>query len=354
MSKRPEKDRAGKERRAKKRRVLLLVHEDHVPPESMSELSETEIMMVKAAWDVRQTLRKLGHEVQPLGLLDELAPLRRTLEEFRPHIVFNLLDVFRGATVYDHAVVSYLELMGVPYTGCNPRGLVLGGDKALTKKILHYHRIRVPAFAVFPRNRRVRRPRNLSFPLIVKSPVAEGSEGIAQASVVHNDDAFGERVRFVHETIGTSAIAEQYIEGRELYAGVLGNHRLQVLPLWELHLEHLPPEAAKIATDAVKWNLDYQEKHKIRWGRARGLSDALVSRIQTTARRIYRALDLSGYARLDLRLTEDEQFYLIEANPNPDISRDEELASAAKSIGVSYDQLIQKLLNLGLRYKDGG
>jgi len=150
--------------------------------------------------------------------------------------------------------VSYLELLQVPYTGCNPRGLFLARDKALSKKLLHYHRIRVPDFAVMKRGRRIQRPKRLDFPLIVKSLTQEASIGIAQASVVEDDAKLVERVQFVHESIGTDAIVEQFIAGRELYCGVIGNERLRVLPVWELTFDNLPEGRHAIATERVKWS----------------------------------------------------------------------------------------------------
>ena len=162
------------------------------------------------------------HQVRIVGLREELAPLREAIDEWRPHVVFNLLEEFKDRIVYDAHIVGYLELKGVAYTGCNPRGLVLARDKALSKKILHYHRIRTPRFHVFPQGRKFRLPPRLKYPVIVKSLVAEGSEGIAQRSIVTNDAALEERVDFIHATVKTDAIAEQYIEGREVYAGGAG------------------------------------------------------------------------------------------------------------------------------------
>ena len=141
--------------------------------------------------------------------------------------------------VYKRQVASYLELMHVPYTGCNPRGLMLARGKDLSKTLVHYHRVPVPAFAVFPMRRKVKRPARLALPLIVKSVNEDASYGISQASVVDTDDKLVERVSFIHERVGTAAIAEQYIEGREIYVGVVGNDRLLVLPVWELRFEKM-------------------------------------------------------------------------------------------------------------------
>ena len=292
-------------------------------------------------------LEHLGHHVTKLGLYDELTPLREAIEQRRPHVVFNLLEEFRGLPAFDHSVVSFLELMGVKYTGNNPRGLVIARDKALTKKILHYHRIATPRFAVFPRGRKVRLPPRLRFPLIVKSLSEEASRGIAQASVVSTSQALAERVAFMHEHVGTAALAEEYIEGRELNVGILGNRRLEVLPVWELKLDRLPEDAYPIATYKVKFDLDYQERHHITIGPARGLSDGLRDEIRSVSKRCYRVLRLEGYARLDFRLRPDGRLFLLEANPNPDISRDEELAGAAAAAGYSYEALIQKVVSLG-------
>ena len=215
----------------KRLRVLVLMHPDLVPPESLEGHSEKEIFEWKTEYDVVSTLRTAGHDVKPLGVQDELKPIRYQIENWKPHVVFNLLEQFHGETAYDQNVASFLELMRVPYTGCNPRGLMLARGKALAKKLLHYHRIPTPAFAVFPKGRKIRRPARLGFPLIVKSISEDASRGIAQASLVDSDEKLAERVTFVHEKIATDAIAEQYIEGRELYVGVLGNERLRCLPV---------------------------------------------------------------------------------------------------------------------------
>ena len=333
----------------KRLRVAVLMHEDLVPPDDLSALDPKEVLRFKTERDVVCGLVRLGHEVIKIGVWDELAPLRKMLQESEPDIVFNLLEEFHGQAVYDHNVVSYLELMRAAYTGCNPRGLVLARDKALSKKILHYHRIRAPRFAVAPLGRKFKRPKRLEFPLIVKSLIEEASTGIAKASVVHADDKLQERVAFIHDKIRTDAIVEEYVTGREIYVGVLGNQRLTVLPVWELHLENLPDDAPRIATRRLKIDPEFQKKHEVTIGQAEGLSADLQRMIERTCRRIYRLLGLTGYARLDFRLTEDGQALFLEANPNPEIAADEEYAAAAQAAGISYDQMLQRFLRLGMR-----
>jgi D-alanine-D-alanine ligase len=212
----------------------------------------------------------------------------------------------------------------------------------------------VPRFRVFPRYRKIKRPPRLEFPLIVKSLIEEGSYGIAQASVVNTDKALEERVAFIHDKIMTDAVVEQYIAGRELYASVLGNHRLNVLPTWEIFLDKLPDDAAKIATRKVKWDYDYQEKYGVRLGRAKGLSDEMERRIGTLSRRICRRLGTDGSVRIDYRLDENGELYFLEANPNPDIGDGDEFASAAKAAGIGYNALLQKIVNLGIRRAERG
>ena len=209
-------------------------------------------------------LRELGHEVQPLGLIDDLTPLRRAIRNFTPHIVFNLLEEFRGEPMLDQNVVSYLELVQVPYTGCNPRGLMLARDKALSKKILHYHRIRVPRFAVVPAGRKVRRkPARLEYPLIVKSQVEEASIGIAEASVVNSDEKLAERIEFMHAKVGTNLIVEQYVDGREFYVGVMGNHASAGVAGLGTGNGTVAPDAPRIATGQVKWNTKFQKRRGV-------------------------------------------------------------------------------------------
>lgn len=333
----------------RKLRVLLLCHETLIPPLDAEGLEDARYWEVKTELDVRDALEDLGHEVRPIGLVDDLTPLRKALDEWRPHVVFNLLEEFHHEVVYDAHVVSYLVLKGVAYTGCNARGLILARDKALSKKILSYHRIAVPRFAVFPMRRAIRRPRALPFPLIVKSLVAEGSEGIAQASIVHDDAALVERVEFIHRRVLTDAVAEEFIDGRELYVGAMGVRRMVVLPPVELVLDGLPPDAPRIATRKVKWDDAYRQKHGIDVVLAKELPEAVDRQIPKLVRRICRALGIDGHVRMDFRLRADGKLFFLEANPNPDVAWGGELATAAEAIGMGYEAMIQKLLDQAMR-----
>src|SRR5690349_12115299 len=331
-------------------RVLVLMHPDFVPPESTDGYTARQINEWKTEYDVVSTLRAAGHEVRPLGVQEEIKPVRDEIEGFKPHVIFTLLEQFHNEPVYDQHIASFLELMKMPYTGCNPRGLILARGKDLSKTLVHYRRIAVPAFAVFPMRRKVKRPARLALPLIVKSLSEDGSRGISQASIVDTDEKLAERVAFVHEKIGTAAIVEQYIDGRELYVGVLGNNRLRVLPVWELQFGTMGGQGARhIATEKVKHDPSYQERVGIVDGPARNLAPELSARIQRIAKRIYRTLGLDGYARIDFRLSTDGTPYFIEANPNPEIAESEEFATAARHVGMSYPDLLLRIVALGMR-----
>jgi len=332
----------------KKLRVLVLMHPSLVPPESREGYSEKESFAWKTEYDVVTTLRKAGHEVRPLGVQEELAPIRREVENWKPHVVFNLLEEFHHQQEFDQHVVSYLELLHARYTGCNPRGLVLSRDKALAKKLVHYHRIRMPGFAIFRIGRKPRLPATLAYPVIVKCLAKEGSLGISQSSIVDSDEKLVERVRFVHERLEDDALVEEFIEGRELYVGIIGNHRMQVLPIWELVFENLGRGSVPIATEQAKHNPDYQERAGINQQPAEDLPAPLVEHIVRTTKKIYRILELDGYARIDYRLRPDGTLFFLEANPNPEIAESAEFASAAQHAGLAYTKLLEKVLSLGL------
>ncbi len=335
----------------KRQRVLVLVHKHLVPPADTTGMD-----VVHAEWktefDVISTLEEMGHDVRPLGIQDELNPIRQAIDEWKPTIVFNLLEAFDNVNLFDQNVVSYLELLRIPYTGCSPRGLLLARDKSLSKKLLAYHRIPVPEFWVFRRGQQLKVPKRLQFPVIVKSLTQQASIGISQASVVSDEEKLRRRVEFVHNSVGTNAIVERYIDGRELYVGVLGNQRLQVFPVWEMHFQKMVEgDNWPIATERVKWSTKYQQRHGIMTAKAADLPDGLEASITKMAKRVYRSLELSGYARIDLRLDREGRIYVLEANPNPQIAYGEDFAESAEHGGLSYEELLNRILMLGLQWR---
>lgn len=332
-------------------RVLVLMHESLVPPASLEGLSDKEIDEFRTEYDVTATLEKAGHEVKALGLGDNLAELRSVVTEWKPDVAFNLLEEFQGIVTYDQYVVAFLELMKLPYTGCNPRGMMISRDKALSKQILAYHRIPTPGFAVFRKGQRYRIPRRLKYPLFVKSATEDASFGISQASVVPDLERLKERIQFIHEQTNSDALVEEYIEGRELYVSILGNERLRSLPVWEMDFGTLPDVMAGIATRKVKWDRQYQKKHGIRTGAAQNLPDGCAAYLDKLSKRIFRALYLSGYARMDFRMRPDGSVFVLEANCNPNISREEDFAESAQAAGLEYPALLEQIIRVGNNYQ---
>ncbi len=327
------------------------MHESLVPPPSLRGLTVKEIDEFRTEFDVTNVLEKSGHEVKALGLLDNLADLRAAITDWKPDIAFNLLEEFQGIVTYDQHVVAFLELMKQPYTGCNPRGMMISRDKVLSKQILAYHRIPTPGFALFRRGQKYKMPRRLKFPLFVKSATEDASLGISQASIIHDAEKLKERIEFIHEQTKSDALVEEYIEGRELYVGVLGNERLRTFPVWEMDFGTLPDVMAGIATRKVKWDRNYQKKHGIQTGAAPPLPEGVPAYLDKLSKRIYRALYMSGYARMDFRMRPDGSVFVLEANANPNISHAEDFAESAHAAGVEYPALLEQIIRLGCNYQ---
>jgi D-alanine-D-alanine ligase len=335
----------------RKLRTLVVVHASLVPPESLEGYTDKQIEEWRTEYDVMTTLAKSGHAVRCIGVLDSLTELRAAVADWKPDIVFNLLEEFGGIVTYDQHVVAFLELLRQPYTGCNPRGLLLSRDKLLCKQLLAFHRIPTPRFAVSRKGARLQVPRKLKFPLFVKSTVEDASLGIAQASVVEDAARLKERIEFVHQQVGSDALVEEFIEGRELYVGVLGNERLKRLPVWEMVFGSMPESLAAIATRKVKWDKRYQAKYGITTRAAQDMPPPVVARLDKLSRRIYRALGLSGYARMDFRVTAAGEVFVLEANANPNLEAAEDFAESARAAEMPYNELLERLMALGLSYR---
>jgi D-alanine-D-alanine ligase len=324
------------------------VHESLIPPNELPNGSpDPASEQCKTEFDVNKALIRLGHKVKITGAYDDLAPIRKSIEEWQPDIVFNLLEEFAGNPAFDYYVVSYLEMMNIPYTGCNPRGLLLARDKALSKILLSHHHIKVPDFTVFPKKNIIRKNKRCRYPMIVKSLLEEGSVGISQASLVNKDEQLRQRVKHIHSITHGGAIAEQYIEGRELYVTVLGNTRLKVLPFREIVFNGPENGIIRVATHKVKWDKRFRERWDVQYKFAENIPDLLCKRIVQTCKRAFRILNLNGYARFDLRIQNDD-IYMLEANPNPGIDESEDSTLSAQKSGLDYDMFIQKIINLGL------
>src|SRR5712671_6636916 len=303
----------------------------------------------KTEADVMKAFNSLGYPAEHLAIFDEVDLVRQKLETFAPDVLFNLVEQFKNNPGFDQNIVSLLEMQGVPFTGCGATGLTLCKHKGISKKILGHHGIPTPNFVVIPRGQRIGGPRQLKFPILVKPVKDEASYGISRASFVQNEEQFRERIAFIHEKHSSDAIAEEYIDGRELYVSIMGNTRLTVFPIRELVFREVPPNEPKIATYKAKWDEEYRKRWGLQNQFPEDLAPALIAEIEDVCKRIYRLLTIEGYARIDLRLTSDNKIYFIEANPNPILAEDEDFAQGAAKAGLAYPQLIDRIIGIGMK-----
>lgn len=335
-------------KKGKKIKVLALCDTPESPPadQDFSQELKTEDWETEA--HVIDALKKLGHEVRMIGVYDEPGPILDEVKSCPPEVVFNLTEHFNDRSAYDRNVASLLEMLDLRYTGTGPTGLTLCKNKGMAKEILAYHRIRFPEFAIFPPGSAIRRPKRLSFPLFIKPLKEEASYGISQDSFVDNDEAFEERVRFIHERMKQEALVEEYIEGRELYVSILGNKRLRVFPFREVIFGAVPEGRPRFSTFKAKWDENYRKRWGIQNIFAELLPDGMTERIARICKKVYRVLRIRGYGRIDLRVTPGGEIVVLEANPNPNLARDDEFAQSAMKAGLSYEDLIQRILLLAL------
>lgn len=293
---------------------------------------------------VFKTLQKLGHTVTPFAVYDNLPALLSVIKSSACDVVFHQAESFRGDRSHEAHLAAFYELAGVPHTGASSKVLALSADKSLTKKILGHHHLRVPFFETLSATHSLDQLSLYPFPGIVKPLNLEGSEGISQSSFVSNAAEALARAEWIRTKLGVDAIFEEYIEGRELYVSLLGGKRPPNLPIREHFFGEVDKDAPKIATFNAKWNEDYRKKWGIKSGFAKNLSPALTSKLHSTAKRIARILGIETYARIDFRMKADGSIYCLEANPNPSIYGDDELAMAAIKSGMDYQEFLEKIL----------
>lgn len=336
-------------RRPKKMKILVAFDYPLTPPKNGDYAAQLSADDWRPIRNVSEAISRLGHEAILQGVFDSIMPLITTIRRRKPDLVFNLLETFRQERKYEGALAGLFDLLLVPYTGCPAAALTICRNKQYTKQLLSQYEILIPKSVLFPRGKTNRSVKDLRFPVIVKPLGLEGSDGISQASFVEDEKALIERVKTLHENYEVDAIAEEYIEGREIYAGVLGLDKLTALPLREMLFTNFPEDRPKFATFHAKWNPEFRKKWGIKNTFAKGIDEKVEGEIENISKTAFRALGLSGFARLDLRLTDKNEIYVIEVNPNPNIANDDEIAYAAQRLGISYDQLIQKLVDYGKR-----
>jgi D-alanine-D-alanine ligase len=314
--------------------------------EMAKEIANRKNVEPEMHYQVANSLRKSGHDILLFGIKDDPHAMSAQLGQWKPDLVFNATEAFLDNSNLDYLVPALLEAEGYRYTGAPPLSLLVTRNKAMSKKILAFHDIKVPAFKSF-RVGESPADTNLRFPVIVKPNAADASEGISQASIVQDVAGLAERVAWIHERFDQPAIAEEYIEGRELYATMLGNgDKVEVLPIVEMVFDQAGSRPQdRIATQKSKWDLDYRKRRGIRNVFARKLAKAAQERLMRTCHVAYRAFWLRDYARIDVRLTADNEIWFIEANANPFLSYGHDSAESAHKAGLRYDAFIQRIVD---------
>ncbi|MFH1837542.1 MAG: hypothetical protein ABH862_05480 [Candidatus Omnitrophota bacterium] len=329
----------------KKLKVLVLFDSAGTPPkdQDFSDALKTEDWSTESS--ICKALKELGHEVDMLGIYDDIDLVSQRAKENRPDVVFNLTEIFFGKAHLDKNIPSFLELLGIPYTGCGPAGLMICNNKAITKEILAYHRMKIPGFNIFHKGKKVWRPKRLNFPIMVKPVNEEASTGISQASFVENEKDLTERVKFIHEKFNMAALAEEYIDGRELYLSIFGQKRLKTFPVREMKFTQVSDDEPKLATYKAKWDKKYRKKWGIKNEFAGRLPDGVLERVIKNCKKAYKALHIDGYGRFDLRLNSKGEIFILEANANPSLDREDEFAESVQKSGTKYNSLVQNILN---------
>jgi len=296
---------------------------------------------------VASALRKSKNHVSILGVHDDLRKLVSGISRRKPDLVFNLAETFGESLNGDSGVAAVLDLLGIHYTGGGPGELYLRQDKGLAKKVLAFDGIQYPHFAVFSKDADLESAGKLHMPLFVKPLTADASIGIDGDSLVRDAISLMKRVVMIHEKVGDSALVEEYIEGREFYIGVLGNREPIAFPPVEMDFSGLPEGLPHVAGTKAKWkknSVEYKGTKSV----LADIPDELRAKLQKAALDAYRALRVRDYGRVDLRLTDTGEIYVIEVNASCYLEADSEFAMGAKAMGIEFPELVQRIVDLAV------
>jgi len=334
----------------KNKNILLLFDSPQEPSENADELRTLVLkdMDYQDERDVLVALEAEGYNVDLMGIYNNLEQVISSIKSKNYQLVFCMCETYLNQRGLAANIVSVFEMLGVKYTGANSAALQLCSDKALSKKILSYHDILVPNFLVSRHKKPLKKIKELKYPIIVKPLRLEASEGISACSIVQNEKDALERASYVHKKYHVDVIFEEYIEGRELYVGIIGNHKPRVFPPQELKFKSPAKSTVKIASYKVKWDKKYREDYGIENEEADPIDSKTLQDLNRISKKIYQLFHITGYARIDFRLSNDGQIYFLEANPNPAINKVDDFALSAKQDGVEYEDLIHQIVKLGM------
>lgn len=323
------------------------MHKRLMPPTDYRSKIEIESAAWRTEYDVYHTLISLGHQIEIIGLEDDLGPLLTAIQKQKPDLIFNLLEEFHADPQSEGYIVGLLELLKIPYTGCNPHGLMLAKDKSAAKKIVAHHQIETPRFFIISKEKKkIVVPASISFPLIIKFLEEEGSYGISLKNIVLNSAQLEKRFFEMKKKWSGDFIIEEYIEGREVYVSIMGGKRPILFPPQEMVFKNWPDSSPKIASEKVKWSAKYRAGRGVETQQMTASDPRLLQELERVSILIYRVLRLSGYARLDFRINDEGKIYFIEANPNPQICKEEDFARSAENAGFAYEKLMSQIIEV--------
>ncbi|MBN8553947.1 MAG: ATP-grasp domain-containing protein [Deltaproteobacteria bacterium] len=301
----------------------------------------------EAEKSVFTALKKLGHQPFMVGVFDDLKKLKKDILKIKPDMIFNLAEAFAGRRDGEPELVSFLEELGIPFTGNSSKTLQICKDKALTKNILQKAGIKMPAGKISRHKQPLKKLSKLKFPLFIKPTKLESSEGISKDSLVFTHSEALRRIQKLHKRFAHDILAEEFISGRELYVSVFEHQgKVRVLPIRELNFKKYPGKGFRFATYQTKWDEKFRKKWKIENGFAKKILKNQIAQMETTAKKVFKTLKLRSYVRLDFRLCEKTgDAFLLEVNPNPSLSSYDDFARSAKREGMEFHKLVKILLN---------
>ena len=328
-------------------KVVLLFDLSSAPPLDQDYSSYLKDAGWRSEMAVKRAIESVGHEAIFVGVYDNIPRLIQELTELKPDLVFNMAESFRNNRHFEPQIAGVLELLNLPFTGTGSFGLGLCKDKSLTKKILGHHKIPVPHSEVSKLSRPLRSLKKFSFPAFVKLVKSEASEGISLDSFVEDEEQCLARADYLHKRFKEDVLIEEFILGRDIYVSVLGNKRLQVLPFRQLQFSRKEADGSQFATYKTKWDEAYRKRWGVKNTFAPELSGAVLESACEISKKAFEALNLSGFARFDFRLTDKDALVMLEANPNPSISDDDDFVLSAKKAGLTFNELIEKIMDIG-------
>jgi D-alanine-D-alanine ligase len=303
--------------------------------EELTPIEEYELMA--------EQLSKSGLKAYSLNILDDLGILMKDIDKNKPDVIFNFMELYKENSRLEMNLVGMLELLGIPYTGAPPMALANCQSKVLAKRILNTYGIKTPQFILIKKLAK-RYRHNLKFPLIVKPAFEDASVGIENNSIVVNPKGLTERVNYILSIFQQPALVEEFIDGRELNVAVLGDKEPVALPISEIDFSEMPDNLYNIVSYQAKWDPNHEAYHKTIPSCPAKLPRRIEKRAKEIALEAFKIMGCRDYARIDMRLSGTNDLYVLEVNPNPDLTESAGFMRSAEAAGFSYVRTLKKII----------